>query len=158
MAEVWRVRLINGEADMHAAMQIRHVVFVQGQGVPADLEVDGLDPSCTHLLAEAREAGAWVPVGTARLRRKGELAKAERVAVLESCRGQGIGALLMTALEDEAQHQGLGQVFLHAQVDVVEFYLKLGYLSEGPEFDEAGIRHQAMRKVLPARDMSSEDT
>lgn len=158
MAEAWRVRLINTPADLDAALRIREIVFVQGQGVPADLEVDGLDPQSTHLLAEAREQGAWLPVGAARLRRKGELAKAERVAVLERARGHGVGALLMAALEDEAEHQGLGQVFLHAQTSVVEFYLKLGYQSEGPEFEEAGIAHQAMRKVLPRRDPEYEET
>ena len=158
MAEAWRVRLINTESDLAAALKIRETVFVLGQGVPADLEVDGLDPQCTHLMAEAREDGAWVPVGTARLRRKGDLTKAERVAVLEASRGHGVGALLMAALEDEAEHQGARQVFLHAQLSVVQFYLKLGYVSEGPEFDEAGIGHQAMRKQLPGRDLGYEDT
>ena len=68
MAEAWRVRLINTESDLAAALKIRETVFVLGQGVPADLEVDGLDPQCTHLMAEAREDGAWVPVGTSKTR------------------------------------------------------------------------------------------
>ena len=157
MAEAWRVRLVNSPADMDAALRIRREVFVVGQSVPEELEVDGLDGSCTHLLAEARVDGAWTPVGTARLRNKGELAKAERVAVLEAHRGAGLGALLMTALEDEAEHQGRRVVVLHAQVSVVKFYEKLGYIGEGDEFEEAGIQHLSMRKALPLRALDDED-
>ncbi len=143
-----RVRLVDSPEDRRAAFAIREVVFIDEQAVPRDLEVDGLDDQCTHLLAELWQEGAWVPVGTARLRRKGTLAKAERVAVLSRCRGTGLGALLMSALEDEARAQGFGEVVLNAQVQVVPFYERLGYVAEGPEFDEAGIQHRAMRRRL----------
>ena len=147
MAET-RARICDTDADRAAALDVRRVVFVEGQGVPEDLEVDGLDPVCTHFVAENLEGGRWRVVGAARLRSKGDRAKCERVAVLEAHRGQGLGVLLMAALEDEAREQGYGRVVLHAQVQVVEFYEKLGYKAEGLVFDEAGIDHRSMSKRL----------
>ncbi len=37
---------------------------------------------------------------------------------------------------------------LQAQTSAVPFYLRAGYRSQGPEFQEAGIPHQEMRIVL----------
>lgn len=141
-----RVRVVGWQEAGATALRIRTRVFVVEQGVPGNLEEDGRDPGCTHFLAEIQDGGAWIPVGTARMRRKGEVAKAERVAVLPTLRGRGLGALLMAALEEEARAQGLPEVMLHAQVSVVPFYERRGYHSEGAVFSEAGIDHLAMRR------------
>lgn len=143
-----RVRIIDGGTDLETALGIREIVFIQGQDVPRELEVDGLDPECTHFLAERLLEGRWTPVGTARLRPKGGVAKAERVAVLAEHRGLGLGLLLMAALEDEASNRGFSEVILNAQVQVVPFYQSIGYQGEGPEFEEAGIQHLAMRRRI----------
>lgn len=146
--ERMRVRLCDWQGAGEIALALRTQVFVVEQGVPKELEEDGLDPNCTHFLAEIPDGEGWRPVGTARLRRKGQAGKAERVAVLAELRGQGIGALLMAALEDEARAQGMGEVILHAQVAVVPFYERIGYRGEGPVFSEAGIDHRAMRRRI----------
>lgn len=147
------VQKVSSEQEMRAAFAIRRQVFIVEQAVPEDLEVDGLDPECTHLLARD---GA-VAVGTARMRTYGPgVAKAERVAVLEAWRGRGLGHLLMDALEAEAGATGHAEVVLYAQVQVVPFYRARGYAAEGPEFEEAGIAHQRMRKALAQRDPSEQ--
>lgn len=128
-------------ATCHA---IRHAVFVVGQGVPVDLEVDGLDESCEHVLAFDGD----LPVGTARLRQVDGHGKAERVAVLESHRGLGVGVMLMQAIETIAAEHDHDVVHLHAQWQVVPFYQRLGYGGVGEPFDEAGIRHLAMTRRL----------
>lgn len=144
-----RVRLAGTPEDEAACFAIRRAVFVLGQGVPASLESDGLDPRCTHFLAERRAAAGWEPLGTARLRVTPEgLAKAERVAVLAEARGLGLGLALMVALEEAAREAGHGEVVLNAQASVVDFYSKMGYRSVGPRFLEADIEHQKMKKPL----------
>ena len=75
-------------ADSAALMAVRNTVFVKEQGVPVELEQDGLDPSCAHVLA--LEDGT--PVGTGRITEKGHIG---RVAVLASHRGRGIGTCLL---------------------------------------------------------------
>ena len=134
-------------AELSLCLEIRHDVFVLEQDVTVDEDVDGLDPDCTQFIAFTREG----PVGTARMRRAddGEV-RAERVAVLASARGLGLGALLMDVLEEEARRQGELTVVLHAQVDVVAFYMKRGYEPFGAQFLDARILHQAMRKDLHA--------
>jgi predicted GNAT family N-acyltransferase len=130
--------------DFEICLTIRREVFVQGQNVPLEIEIDGLDSDCTHFLA--RVDGD--PVGTARLREVGGEAKAERVAVLEAWRGYGIGRRLMEAVEEEARSGGLPGMVLNAQVSVIPFYEGLDYQAEGDVFLEAGIEHRTMRKAL----------
>jgi len=128
-----------------AASEIRMTVFVEEQGVDASEELDGKDPDAVQFLA--RDGGE--AVGTARLRFPDpDVGKAERVAVCESARGDGVGAALMRAVEDAARDNGATAVVLHAQTRVEGFYRKLGYETVGGEFEEAGIPHVEMRKRL----------
>jgi predicted GNAT family N-acyltransferase len=135
---------VASESDLEPCRRVRHEVFVVGQGVPEELEVDGLDPQCAHFVArlDARV------VGTARLRDAEGNAKAERVAVLEADRGSGAGRALMAELEAAARARGYPCVVLSAQEPVIPFYERLGYRVESERFFEAGIPHRRMRKRL----------
>ena len=95
------------------------------------------------------EQGA--PVGTARLRptREGE-AKVERVAIRASARGRGLGDGLMAFVEGEARRRGFARMVLGAQVPVIPFYERRGWVAEGPEFLDAGIPHRRMHLALEA--------
>lgn len=133
------------EDEQRACFAVRHDVFVVGQNVPANLELDGLDDRCTHFVAlvDGRV------VGTARLRIVDQTAKAERVAVRAEARGSGLGHRLMDALEAEARRLGHTEVVLSAQKQVISFYAQRGYVADGPIYVEAGIDHQKMRRRWP---------
>ena len=131
-----------------ACREIRQVVFSDEQGVSLDLEFDGLDDEAEHFLAWDRDGAAETPVATARLRWIDGTAKAERVAVLASQRGRGVGRALMDAIETRAIEQGRSSVHLHAQVAVIPFYERLGYEASGAVFVEADIEHRSMTKDL----------
>lgn len=122
-----------------ALRAVREVVFVQGQGVPVELELDALDPRCRHVLARDPDG---LPIGTARLTPEGRIG---RMAVLAGWRGQGVGSALLHALLRLAREQGVARVVLHAQVDALGFYLRHGFEAVGERFAEAGIEHQAMQ-------------
>ncbi len=127
------------------ARHIREQVFCREQGVPPSMEWDGGDDIATHYLAYLDTEA----VGTARLRPKGAgVLKVERMAVLMSSRGQGVGrALLRQILANivgDPSTRGTA-VVLHAQTAVSVFYEKLGFVAEGAGFMEAGIPHIAMR-------------
>jgi predicted GNAT family N-acyltransferase len=130
--------------ELADCLAVRRRVFIEGQSISEELEVDGLDPQALHFLA--RRAGA--AVGAARLRAVGADAKAERVSVLAEERGRGIGKALMAAVEAAARGAGHARIILSAQAPVVEFYERLGYESDGPIFFEAGIPHRKMWKKL----------
>lgn len=131
-------------AREHAAVHaVRTTVFVEGQGVPVELERDALDPVSIHVLA--RDADG-TPVGTARLtpdRRIG------RMAVLPGHRGRGIGEAMLAALVAHARAQGWAEVGLHAQLHALAFYARAGFVPCGPVFTEAGIEHRRMVRRLP---------
>jgi predicted GNAT family N-acyltransferase len=134
----------NGSPLLAAAFELRRAVFVVEQGVPEEIEIDELDQSATHLVALV---GAEV-VGTLRiLSHEGE-AKIGRVAVRAQARRGGMGARLMEHAETIVRGRGFGEIVLHAQISVAEFYRRLGYVEEGEPFDEAGIPHVAMRKRI----------
>ena len=141
-------------ADAHA---VRRAVFIEEQGVPEMVELDGLDDRASHVVAYVREetdekTGEGVqadrPVGTARLRITDGVAKPERVAVREEHRGAGLGRRLMDAIESIAREQGCDRASLHAQTSVEGFYHGLGYETTSGEFEQAGIPHVEMTKDL----------
>ena len=126
-----------------ALQAIRGTVFIEEQGVPKEIEWDGEDDLAHHFMA-INEAGQRV--GCGRMLPGGKIG---RMAVLAEFRGQGIGAEILAAAIARASELGLRRVTLHAQTAVVDFYRKAGFLAEGGEFTEAGIRHQAMALELP---------
>ena len=87
-------------------------------------------------------------MGTARLRIVDGEAKAERVAVHAHTRKTGVGRALMEAVAARAREAGCDRIVLHAQLEAVPFYTALGYVAEGPVFEEAGIDHRTMRLPL----------
>ena len=124
---------------------IRRSVFQEEQGVDPALEFDGLDATATHLLAYLDEQ----PVGTARIRYlEQQTAKIERLAVLSTARGLGIGKKLMVKALDVAQENNTQDIVVNAQEYVKDLYQQLGFEQVGERFEEAGIVHIKMIKRL----------
>ena len=119
-------------------------VFVDEQGVPAEIEIDELDAVADHFLA--RLDGK--PVGAGRLIVQGEVGVLGRLAVLEETRGTGLGVALVRAIEERVRERGLGAVELHSQTRARGFYEKLGYEAYGEIGMDAGIPHIWMRRSV----------
>jgi hypothetical protein len=141
-AQSFTIRICNWDEARTEARRIRELVFVHEQGVPLELEMDEQDAWCDHALAEAGDGQA---IGTARLLPDGHIG---RMAVLKTWRGQGVGALLLQALVEQARSRGHATLCLNAQVHAAGFYRRYGFETAGPEFIEAGIPHVAMRRDL----------
>ncbi|GAA2467752.1 GNAT family N-acetyltransferase [Streptomyces mauvecolor] len=149
----YRVRIAEDAADREACFAVRKQVFVVEQQVPEDVEYDAYDASALHVLAEGDQG----PLGTGRLlygpdvlHKTGDAGTGSlgRLAVTSAARGLGVGAALVRAIEDAARERGLTAVDLHAQTQALGFYERLGYEAYGPRFQDAGIEHRAMRRVL----------
>ncbi|HXF92554.1 MAG TPA: GNAT family N-acetyltransferase [Nitrospiraceae bacterium] len=124
---------------------IRELVFVREQGVPEELEWDGLDPACLHILAR-NDSG--IAIGTARLQPEGKIG---RMAVLKEWRGRGVGRAMLRALLKVASERGLTKVELAAQTQAIGFYEREGFRAIGEVFLDAGIPHRRMVLDLFAR-------
>jgi len=128
--------------DRHAIRALRTAVFVEEQNVAPELEWDGLDNECDHVLICDADGSA---VATGRIQANGKIG---RMAVLKARRRQGLGGAVLAALLKIAEERGLRQVYLHAQTHALDFYLAQGFAPCGAVFEEAGIAHQKMRLVL----------
>ncbi|MEV7561929.1 GNAT family N-acetyltransferase [Streptomyces sp. NPDC089795] len=149
------VRVAVSEEDLKSCFAVRSEVFVVEQSVPESIEYDAYDADAVHVLAVDADGA---PLGTGRLLygpaafgKTGDptVGSLGRLAVAKSARGLGVGVALVRAIEAEAARRGLTAVDLGAQTHALGFYERLGYVAYGPEFQDAGIPHRAMRRPLP---------
>jgi len=136
------VRRVTWEGAEAAIRSVREAVFVREQGVPLDIEMDGLDGACVQVLAVTADTD---PVGTARLAPDGRIG---RMAVVSHWRGHGVGSALVDALVGIAVDLGLSRVHLAAQTHAIPFYEHRGFQVEDAVFLEAGIAHRHMVRRL----------
>lgn len=116
---------------------VRFAVFVEEQGVPADLEMDEWDERSRHVLATTN----GLAIGTGRLLPDGHIG---RVAVLKEWRGRGVGVLMMKRMLEMGTAAGMRRIELSAQTRVVPFYEQFGFKVSGGAYFEAGIEHIKM--------------
>ena len=121
---------------------IREAVFIREQGVPAELEWDGLDEGARHALALSHQGNA---IGCGRMFANGHIG---RIAVLPQWRKQKVGTAIMEALLDYARAQDYKQVDVDAQTHAVPFYHSFGFSEQGKEFLDAGLPHIKMTLKL----------
>lgn len=138
----FQVEQTSWEKHKKDLIDLRTRVFINEQLVPPDLEWDGYDKDCWHVIAKT-DSGQCI--GTARMLYDGHIG---RMAVLPEFRKQGIGSALLLALHDIANTQGIEIVFLHAQTGAIDFYKKHGYIIKSEEFMDAGIPHVTMERNL----------
>lgn len=144
-SEEFEIHVADWQEIKSVILSIRRTVFIREQGVPEELEWDGLDPACLHLVAWNRQGE---PIGTARMQPDGRIG---RMAVLQDWRGHGVGRALLSRLLDEASAKGLSRVCLAAQTYALGFYQKQGFQVVGEAFLDAGIPHRMMFLELPSK-------
>lgn len=136
-----RIQILDWAAARAEASRIRLKVFVEEQRVPPEIEMDDRDAACLHALA-------WLDgraVGTGRLLPDGHIG---RMAVLAESRALGVGGAILERLVEEAHRKGMREVVLSAQTHAIGFYRRHGFAEKGEVYEEAGIAHQEMRRVL----------
>jgi len=133
-----QIKKVSDVADLDKVFAIRRQVFVIEQNCPPELEWEFEDES-THFLATVDD----LPAGAARWRKTDKGYKLERFAVLTEFRGLGVGQELVKAVLADLPAPAT-YIYLHAQIQAVGLYQKLGFETTRPEFEEAGIRHYKM--------------
>jgi len=136
-----KIGVVGSSEDLEKCFGIRRAVFVAEQNVPEELELDDRDAEATHFLAIAADGKA---VATARYYVKEGRAKIGRVAVLKEYRGLGLGREVMKFVISRVVEDGFAEAVLDSQVSAMGFYSQLGFVAEGPVFDDAGIAHRRM--------------
>ena len=138
----FRIEIGAWDALANDAAAIRHEVFVLEQQVPEEMELDEMDRHCLHAVVYDAAGG---PVATGRLLPDAHIG---RMAVRKAARGGGIGSALLRRLIQAAQERGDAGVVLSAQIQAEAFYRRHGFVQEGDEYMDAGIRHVTMRRAF----------
>lgn len=139
------IKIASSENDIFEAQKVRKQVFQIEQGIDEKLDFDGKDFCADHFLAFLDE----LAIGTLRVRYpEAGLAKFERLAVSKNFRKMGIGKSLMDFAVLYLTDKNIEKIFLDSQEHAKGFYEKLGFVQEGEVFEEAGIAHVKMYKIL----------
>lgn len=127
--------------ELHDLLWLRNEVFVFGQKITDEAEVDGLDPQCVHVIGRRQDDQRVV--ATARLFMDLDPIKVGRVAVHNDLQRSGTGTQLM-----EYVHEIIGDrpAALSAQDYLRGWYAKLGWIVDSDIYDEAGIPHVHMHR------------
>jgi YbgC/YbaW family acyl-CoA thioester hydrolase len=135
------------------ASQVRTEVFVEEQGVPLQMEWDAQDATAVHAVVYNQ---LNMPLATGRLLVAGaehgaQVGQIGRMAAKRVLRGTHLGSTVLDALVRQAKARGDRQVILHAQRSAAAFYAKAGFAEHGEPFEEVGIPHIPMAKLLVAQ-------
>lgn len=137
MLKVFRVGF--GDDLFSEVRQVRQSVFIEEQGVSVKDENDAFEHLAHHYLIRKNDQSC----GAARWRLTDKGVKLERFAVLKKYRFSGVGKQLVNeVLKDVIKLNK--PIYLHAQIQVVDFYLNLNFEKKGVLFEEAGIQHYKM--------------
>ena len=131
------------------SLKLRHEIL------RAPLGMDLFDGSYDDLSQEARyyHYGAFddqdnlissvlaIPTATHEVRIK-------QMAVAEGYQNQGVGKRLFMAFEAYLLNLGFEEFLLHARMSSHGFYLNMGYVILGEEFQEVGLPHFRMKKTF----------
>lgn len=74
--------------------------------------------------------------------------KMRQVAVKADQQKKGIGTVMVHESEQFGNKCGFNKMVLHARKEAVPFYKKLGYKTQGKQFEEVGIPHYKMYKKI----------
>ncbi len=116
---------------------------------PKGSEKDGIEDECFHIAA-LNDGNKMIGVGRLQYN-SADQAQIRYMAVETKHEGNGIGRMIVNALEQEARNKNINTVMLDARKPAVGFYQKLGYSIEEKSyllFDE--IQHFRMTKQLTA--------
>lgn len=135
-------KVIANEEELQDANEVRRQVFVIEQGITEELVFEEIEDSDEINVVVKNEKTV---IGTARVVFPADnTAKIERMAVLKSFRGRGIGKGIISFLNEELKQRKITHILLHAQYRVLDFYKSCGFHESGLPFEEAGIRHIKM--------------
>ena len=133
------------DEDWNRYYDLRWQVLRKPWNQPRGSERDDLDATAFHLMLRD-QSGDVVAIGRLHLNSPEE-AQVRYMAVQDPWQGRGLGGRILQGLEQQARDQSVRCIVLNAREGAINFYLKRGYLIEGPAETLFGaIHHVRMGK------------
>lgn len=129
---------------MYLMSDIRHKVFIEEQGFSYELEmVEKEEKEAFNFLIYLKDKA----IGCIRYRIIDKDIKIERFAILKEYRGQGYGKQSFSFFSDMLYKKyNPCKLVIHAQEQLKDFYLSLGYELDGEPLYEGHVLHYPMKK------------
>lgn len=144
-----------GLADLDALVALENASFVDERASRRSIRYSLRSPTMGVLAAVIDDSEGEVLVGAATIerRRKSRIARLASIAVSSSRSGQGLGSLLLDAVEAEALVQGCSLLRLEARTDnlgAIRLYERRGYVHYGtkPDYYQDGTAALCFEKSL----------
>lgn len=142
----YTVRFASSPADLEAGYKLRRDVFETEQNIPRPLDRDTFDYAADHVVAFDEKGKC---VGTGRVVRvDARTAQIGRMAVQKDQRKNGIGAMVLEALERMAAMRGISDLTVNSQLPAEPFYKNRGFARISDVFLDQGVPHVVMKKTL----------
>lgn len=142
------MEIIIANDRINECLEIRYKVFVDEQNVPVELEKDEFDEQgsgCDHFLIIENGCA----VGTFRCMFEDEkTVHLQRLCILKEYRGKDFGRKALEFADEYCKKKNADVITLNAQCYAIPFYEKCGYTVISDVFDDAGIEHRTMKKVV----------
>ncbi len=142
-------------ADLDALVALENASFVDERASRRSIRYSLRSPTMSVLAAIMDDGEGEVLVGAATIerRRRSRIARLASIAVSASRAGQGIGGLLLDAVEAEAHAQGCPLLRLEARTDnlgAIRLYERRGYAHYGtkPDYYQDGTAALCFEKTL----------
>lgn len=131
--------------ELHDLLKLRVDIFVVEQAC-AYPEIDGADPTATHVLAH-NAANELVAYGRILPPVKNGLPHVGRIVVRKDARNNSLATgFMQRALEILNEQYGSRKSALAAQSHLEQFYARFGYVRAGPDYLWDGILHVDMER------------
>lgn len=141
---VFQIKIADNPDDIKICYKLRDTVFTKEQGVPEELDFDGLDEISTHFLLFDNN----IPIGNARISPNNNEAVIGRFCILKDHRKNNAGRFLMEEVINYCKKQKFEKIVLGAQEQAIGFYSKLGFEVYGERYMDANIPHFKMQLLL----------
>ncbi len=135
----------HGSKEYQQMVALRYQILRQPLGL--SFSTDELDKEKDNLLIAAFDDDEML--GCCMLTPKNnQMLQIRQMAVQNNLQGKGIGASLMSFIENLARDKGYKCLMMHARNTAIGFYEKFGYKVIGDEFIEVDVPHHVMEKML----------
>ena len=131
--------------ELYAILKLRMEIFILEQH-SFYLDLDDQDQQAIHIFGV--EENSIGPVCYGRLTVKESTAYIRRVCVRKDFREKGLGALLMNQLLSHIDFLPIDAIELDAQIHLQKFYNKYGFHAIGQPYDDGGVMHRMMKKIV----------
>jgi N-acetylglutamate synthase-like GNAT family acetyltransferase len=120
------IKVPKTKEDFEAYYDLRYRVLRKPLGQPKGTEKDDYEPISYHFMAVDDETGEVV--GVVKLYEKAPgIGQLSHMAVAEDRQGEGIGKIMVEALEIKAKELGFNKYGMTARDNVIGFYEKCGH-------------------------------